>query len=699
MAVIKSLALRLRANRRTPLLLQTEATECGLACLGMVAGYYGYLADMTALRSRHGITLKGVTLTSLIRIAAQMNLSTRSVRAELHELDQLALPCILHWDFAHFVVLTKVSGSHVVIHDPAAGTRKLTLEEVSGYFTGVALELWPNAGFQIKEERSTVKLSSLMGRIDGLKRSLAQILLLAACLEVFSLVTPFFMQWLIDEVIVSGDRTLLVTMAIGFGLLMLVEQVFTFFRSWVITCMGTTVNLQWRANAFSHLIRLPVSYFEKRHLGDVVSRFGGIEQIQRTLTTSFVEAILDGVMTIVTLCMMFAFSKLLASISLLCTALYWLLRAIWYKPMRSANEESIIHGAKQQSHFLESIRGVKTVKLFQREEQRRSNWVNLVVDSMNAGIRIQKLQLLFRFLSGAITGGENIAVLWLGAIAILNGEFSVGALMAFNAYKSQFDVRIGSLTDKFLELKLLQVQGERLADIVHTEAEPHSLPSARMGEVSSAPSIKVSNLQFRYSEHEPLVLNDVSFEIRGGESVAIVGPSGCGKTTLLNLLLGLLSPTAGSIAVEGIDIKEFGVAGLRNIAGTVLQDDVLFAGTLAENISFFDAQPDHKWIAECACMAAIADEIEAMPMSYHTLVGDMGTVLSGGQKQRVLLARALYKRPRILFLDEATSHLDIRKEREVNTSVKRLDITRIIVAHRPETIAAAERVVELRPER
>ena len=680
---------------KLPLILQTEATECGLASLGMIAGYHGYRTDLGALRRQFSISLKGATLGNIMQIAGRMELATRPLKLELENLPELRLPCILHWNFNHFVVLKEVGPKSIVIHDPAFGVRKLTLDEVSKCFTGVALEVWPNTGFKKQEQRQPIKLRDLMGKVAGVGRSFSQILLLALALEVFALVTPFFLQWVIDDVIVSADRDLLSTLAIGFGLLMLMQQAVSAIRSWVLMYMGTTLNIQWRANVFAHLIALPTQYFEKRHIGDVVSRFSSIDQIQRTLTTSFLEAILDGLMTIVTLVMMFIYSATLGWIAVGAMTLYALSRWAWYRPLRNATEEQIIHAAKQQSHFLETVRGVKAIKLFQRQEERRSTWLTLVVDQVNADLRTQKLQLLYKLLNGVLFGVENVLIIWLGAKLVLDGNFSVGVLMAFNAYKGQFDSRVSSLIDKYFEVKMLQLQGERLADIVTTEPELSTGRQISSADVELPATIEVQGLHYRYAEQEPFVLDGVNFKIAAGESVAIVGPSGCGKTTLMNVLLGILPPTEGDVIIGGVSVKQVGIDTLRKMVGTVLQDDVLFAGSIADNISFFDPHADQAWVEQCALMAAIAPEIAAMPMAYNTLVGDMGTVLSGGQKQRVLLARALYKRPKILFLDEATSHLDIAKEHEVNAAVKALDITRIIVAHRPETIASASRVIVL----
>lgn len=680
---------------KLPMILQTEATECGLACLGMVAGFYGYRTDLATLRRRFPISLKGATLRDLMRIANQLELATRPLKLDIGALNQLRLPCILHWNFNHFVVLQEVGARAITVYNPALGIRKHTMEDVAKSFTGVALELWPNPGFKQVEEKQTIRLRGLLGRVTGMYRSFGQILLLSLALEVFVVVSPLFLQWIIDNVLVSADRDLLTTLALGFGLLMLMQQGIGIVRSWVLMYMSTTLKVQWQANVFTHLLRLPIAYFEKRHLGDVVSRFGAVGTIQHTLTTSFLEAILDGLMTIVTLVLMFIYSPMLAWIAVAAMGLYGAGRWAWFAPLRRATEEQIIHAAKQQTHFLETIRGIKTIRLFQRQDERRSSWLTLLVDQINADLRTQKLTLLYKSLNGILFGIETILIIWLGAKLIIDGSFTVGLLMAFNAYKGQFDSRVSSLIDKFVELKMLQLQGERLADIVLHAPEATHGRVVSQDEAPLPATLEVRNLHFRYGEQEPDVLDGISFKIDAGESVAIIGPSGAGKTTLINVLLGVLPPTKGDVLVGGHSLNHVGMDTLRQMVGTVLQDDVLFAGSIADNISFFDPLADHAWIVQCADLAAIHQDITAMPMGYNTLVGDMGTVLSGGQKQRVLLARALYKRPKILFLDEATSHLDIERERVVNAAVKSLNITRVIVAHRPETINAAGRTIVL----
>lgn len=678
---------------RLPMVLQTEAAECGLACLAMVAAYHGHRSDLPTLRQRFSLSLKGVTLADLVGMAGQLRLNARPLRAELDQLAQLQLPCIVHWDLNHFVVLAAVRRGTVVIHDPAHGIRRLSMAEASRHFTGVVLELLPGAGFEPRVERQRVSLRQLLGPVSGLKRSLAQVFVLALALEVFMLLAPFFLQWVVDGALLSADRDLLLTLVVGFGLLVLLQSATAALRSWAVLYLSSTLNLQWLGNVFAHLMRLPVAWFEKRHAGDVLSRFGAIQKIQQTLTTSFIEAVLDGLLVVATLAMMAVYSVGLTAIALSAVLLYALLRWAFFRPLREATEEAIVHEAKRSTHFLESLRGVQAIKLFNRQDERRARFMNLVVDAMNADLAIRKLELVFGALNKLVFGVERVAVIGVGALLVMDQRFTVGMLFAFLAFKEQFAQRVSALIDKAVELKMLRLQGERLADIVLATPEP--VGDVTPGTKEPAPRIALHGVSFRYADGEPDVLRHCSLTVEPGESVAIVGPSGCGKTTLLKLMLGIHVPQSGEISVGGVPLAQLGLGRWRAMIGTVMQDDQLFAGSIADNIAFFDVEADAGWIAECARLACVNDEIEALPMGYQTLIGDLGASLSGGQKQRVLLARALYKRPRILFLDEATSALDIDRERQVNLAIRGLDITRIVVAHRPETIAAAARVIVL----
>ncbi|WP_045758074.1 peptidase domain-containing ABC transporter [Xanthomonas albilineans] len=686
-------------------IVQAEASECGLASLAMVASAHGMPLGLPELRRRFHLSLKGIRLNQLVQIAQTLGFSTRPLRLDMEQLDQLALPCILHWDLSHFVVLAKVGKSKATIFDPAIGERRLSLGEVSQHFTGVALELTPTAEFKQHKAAPSISARQLTGPIRGLWSALSQIALLSMALQVFVILAPFYTQWVVDQVLVSADRDLLVVLGLGFGLALLLQVGIGLLRGWSVVYLSSRLGLQWMSNVFAHLLKLPLDFFEKRHLGDVTSRMSSVQTIQHTLTTSFVEAMIDGVMAMVTLVLMLVYSWKLALVTLLAVALYLGIRTIAYRPMRDRTEQQLVAAAKQQTHLLESLRGMQSLKVAGEESVRRSTYENLLNDTVNQDVKLARMSLGFNTASQLVFGLERIAVIWIGAWLALDNVFSVGMLVAYLAYKDQFATRVSGLIDKWIEFRMLRLHGERLADIVLTPPEddhalPHALPPAE-------PSIEVEGLSFRYADGEPWVLKDCRFTIVPGESVAIIGGSGCGKTTLVKLLLGLLTPSAGTIRIGGHDLHKLGPRNVRAMVGAVMQDDQLFAGSIADNIGFFDTDFDLERIEAAAQLAAVHEDIVAMPMGYHSLIGDMGSSLSGGQKQRIILARALYRQPKLLFLDEATSHLDVTRERLVNEAVKHLQLTKVIVAHRPETIASAERVLvmehgrivqELRPQ-
>lgn len=681
-------------SRRLPVLLQTEGAECGLACMAMLASYWGHRTDIPTMRRRFSVSMKGVNLKGLMAMASGLCLQTRPLKLDLQHLPELKLPCILHWDLNHFVVLKSVSAKYAVVHDPAVGERRMAMDEFARHFTGIALELTPTAQFEPKEECRQFSLFFLMGRVVGLRRSLIQVLALGLALQVCALIAPFYMQWIVDEALLASDRDLITVLGCGFLLLVLLQTAIGAVRSWVTTVLSTSLNLQWLGNAFVHLLKLPLPYFEKRHTGDIVSRFGSIQQIQTSLTTQFVEGIIDGVLVLGTLIMMLLYSVKLAAVACVTVLLYALLRWAIFRPLRDANSEQIIHAAKQQSHFMETVRGMQSIRLFGRSEERRSGWINSLTDEFNAHLRIAKLSVSYQTANTLLFSGERVIVIWLAALAVLSNEFSVGMVFAFISYKDQFSQRMASLIDKLFELRMMRLHGERVADIVLAEAERDDDP-AEVDASHIAPSIEFRNLSFRYSDNEPEVIRELNLSIPAGQCVAITGPSGCGKTTLMKLLLGLLTPTTGEVRIGDIPLGTLGLSNYRQMLGTVMQDDTLFAGSISDNISFFDPMVDLQRVYQCAELAAIAPEIAAMPMAFNTLIGDIGTGLSGGQKQRILLARALYKNPKILVLDEATSHLDVWNEQAVNQAIQQIPLTRIIVAHRPETIQMAERVIVL----
>ncbi len=699
----ENLADRISARflSRTPVLLQTEAAECGLACLAMIAGRHGHRMDLPAIRRRFTASIKGTTLKDLVRLGADLQLATRALRLDLEDMGKLRLPCILHWGHNHFVVLTQLQSGHVVIHDPAIGRRRVSLDEVSKKFTGVALEAWPTEHFERKNEQIRIRITDLIRRTVGIGRAAIQILAISALLEVATIAMPIGFQLVLDEVVVAADYDLLTLIVIALVLLLVLQVAAGFARTWITMLIGSSLVLQWKVSLFDQLMRLPLSFFEKRHVGDIVSRFGSLDSVQRTLTTSAIQSLLDGVMSILLVFMMWLYGGWLMAVALASVGLYAVLRVASYQPYRTISEEAIVHAAQENSHFMESVRGIGSLKVLNLERRRRGVWINHLVERVNAELRVQKFDAWFTAASSSLFGIDRILIIFLGVRAILTGDISVGMFVAFLAYKDQFASRVNGFVDTMLQFWMLSLHGERIADIALADREDDDKQRTQIeGSASNdrKPSaLEVRDVHFRYADNEPDVLSSVSFRVAAGECIGIAGPSGVGKSTLLKLLAGLAVPHNGQVLIDGIPVSSLGLAAYRDRVGCVLQEDRLFAGSIFENITAFDSSADMAWVEACARMAAIHDEIRAMPMGYETLVGDMGSSLSGGQKQRIVLARAVYRRPSILLLDEATSHLDSANERTINNAVKQLPMTRIVIAHRQTTLAMTDRVLTFDP--
>ncbi len=689
-------------SKGVPLILQSEIAECGLASVAMIACYHGHKLDMSVMRKRFSANLKGMNLQQLIELGDSLGLASRALQCPIDEVHKLATPCILHWDLNHFVVLTKVSGkgqsAKFSINDPAVGKRTLNSEEFSKHFTGICLELTPTNKFEVKQEQSQMKLTQLWSSMSGLKTGLIKLIGLSLVLQLFSLMTPYYMQWVVDEVLISFDKPLLTVLALGFALIVIISVVTNAVRSWLILRLSSLLNMQMGVNLLRHLLRLPMNYFESRHIGDIVSRFGSLAQIRERITTGFVETLVDGVMSITVLIMMALYSLKLTAVVLCAIVLYTIVRLTLYRQLHQATEEMIQNSAKEQSSFLENIRGMQTIKLFGNESQRQGIWQNLYAEVINSEIRLGRLNISFDSFNKLLFGLEKVLVIYFAALMVMANSLSVGMVLAFIAYKGQLTERFANLIEQIIQFKMMRLHLDRIADIALTEQE-----SNREGEGSFSNSggreakgqLILENICFSYSDNQVPILNDVNLTLEASESIAITGPSGVGKTTLMKIMLGLLQPTSGKVLLDGKDITQVGLKNYRKKIAAVMQDDTLLAGSIADNVSFFDPQPNYLKIEQCAHLAAIHDDINKMTMGYNSLVGDMGANLSGGQVQRLLLARALYQSPCVLFMDEATSHLDKDNEAKISEQIQHLPMTRIMIAHRQETISMAERVYVL----
>ncbi|EOF6511786.1 peptidase domain-containing ABC transporter [Salmonella enterica] len=694
--ILKKYISRLEISlfRRVPVIHQTESSECGIACLAMVFGHYGKSIDLFSLRQQFNISSRGATLYSIRTIAVQMGMTARALSLDLNELNVLRRPCILHWNFNHFVVLVSVKRNGFVLHDPARGRIIVSKAEASKCFTGIALELWPGSKFRRERVKKRLNLVTLINSIHGIKGALLKIFALSIVVEAIGLILPAGTQLVMDHALPAGDRGLLSMICISLMFFILLRATVSTSRAWISLIMGTLVNIQWQSGLFSHLLRLPLSYFERRKLGDIQSRFGSLNTLRTTFTTSMVGAIMDGIMVCGLLIMMLLYGKSLTWVVFGFILVYIAIRLFTYTYYRQLSEEQLIMEARVSSYFMETLYGIAAVKMQGMTDRRHTHWFNLQTDAINTGIRVTKMDLFFGGLNIFISACEQTIILWLGISLVMDNEMTIGMFVAFGAYRMQFSDRISTLVGFLLQLRMMSLHNERISDIALNEQESVK-PDIPVSEKITPVSLEVKSLTFRYDQQSMPVFSELNLTVSPGESVAIIGPSGSGKTTLMKVLCGLFKADSGQVLIDGNDIQQMGVNNYRKITGCVMQDDRLFSGTIRENICGFSENIDDEWMAECAKASFIHDTIMSMPMGYDTLTGELGEGLSGGQKQRLFIARALYRKPRILFMDEATSALDSKSENYVNSAIKSLNITRIIIAHRESTIKSVDRVFSL----
>ncbi|WP_302027093.1 colicin V export peptidase/ABC transporter CvaB [Escherichia coli] len=686
--------LDLRWQRRVPVIHQTETAECGLACLAMICGHFGKNIDLIYLRRKFNLSARGATLAGINGIAEQLGMATRALSLELDELRVLKTPCILHWDFSHFVVLVSVKRNRYVLHDPARGIRYISREEMSRYFTGVALEVWPGSEFQSETLQTRISLRSLINSIYGIKRTLAKIFCLSVVIEAINLLMPVGTQLVMDHAIPAGDRGLLTLISAALMFFILLKAATSTLRAWSSLVMSTLINVQWQSGLFDHLLRLPLAFFERRKLGDIQSRFDSLDTLRATFTTSVIGFIMDSIMVVGVCVMMLLYGGYLTWIVLCFTTIYIFIRLVTYGNYRQISEECLVREARAASYFMETLYGIATVKIQGMVGIRGAHWLNMKIDAINSGIKLTRMDLLFGGINTFVTACDQIVILWLGAGLVIDNQMTIGMFVAFSSFRGQFSERVASLTSFLLQLRRMSLHNERIADIALHEKEekkPEIEIVADMGPIS----LETNGLSYRYDSQSAPIFSALSLSVAPGESVAITGASGAGKTTLMKVLCGLFEPDSGRVLINGIDIRQIGINNYHRMIACVMQDDRLFSGSIRENICGFAEEMDEEWMVECARASHIHDVIMNMPMGYETLIGELGEGLSGGQKQRIFIARALYRKPGILFMDEATSALDSESEHFVNVAIKNMNITRVIIAHRETTLRTVDRVISI----
>lgn len=683
----------LSMRRKVPLVLQSEAAECGLACLAMCMATHGRQVTLASLRNRHPASARGMTLAEMTDLAQAEGMELLAFEVAPEGLEEMRLPAILHWEANHYVVLVSMkAGRRVVLNDPAIGVRTLSWSDFCNGYSGIAAEVLPAAHFQKVKEKSRVSLWSLLATVPNYQSLVTKLFLLALMLEVSVLLAPLYLQNVVDQVLPTRDAKLLFTLAASFCGIALIRVAATLSRSWTSMALTGYMTAGMKGAVFSHALRLPVAWFDKRGVGTVLSRFNSLNRVRDIAGNDIVLASIDLVLALLMLAVMFLYAPGLALVSSVVALALVAVSVAVQAPYSRAVNESIAADAQEAGVLIESISGAAAVKFFGTENFQRRSYLSAVLRSSNRMLDLHRLGILLRTSQGALTALEEIVIVSLAGYMVMSGELSLGTMFGFYAYKQIFSVKLTALVTAFMNVRELKLHAENVGDVTFAQPEePVSQPLQTDGQ----PSLSFENIDFAYEGAEDYLLRNFSLRVEPGEIVGVTGASGGGKSTLVKILLGALKPRAGVVRIAGVNVTDKPPGLYRPLLSVVMQADSLFTGTLLQNITMFEERPDLARARQAVLDAQFEHDVAQFPMGLNSTISGINPTLSGGQRQRLLLARAFYKNAPILVLDEATSALDVAREIKVAEAIRRKGLTTLIVAHREETLRRCDRVVTL----
>lgn len=682
-------------GRRRHLIYQSENSECALACLAMIGWHFGYRSDLATLRQKVVVSSRGANLNDILAIAAAMKLTARAVSVEPATLNRLRLPAVAHWDMAHFVVICSVGRHHITIHDPARGVVKMPMTEIGKHLTGIAVEFEKAQDFAPVNSYRPVKLRELIRGAGGLGASLTVMLFLALTTQALTIAIPLYFQITIDRILPKPSVNALLLVSWLFLLLVGLEWSLRLCRNFIALKLSRRLTLFLSESLLARLLALPLVFFETRNITDLLGKFDSLEEVRSILAEDVVKILSDGLMLAIGIVVLACYGMLLLTTVVGCVLLYVGYRVLTFDRFRLLNEEQIYRRVAQKAHLLETVQRVQAVKLSGAENNRRTEWTRLLASDVDGDLALKRWRVKFDLARDGTLGLETVLATMLAFMGVMDGTLTLGQVIAFLTYKRIFTMSAFSLIEVISKASVLGLHLNRLADVVRhpPEAAP-VFTGVGAAESDSSSIFHASNLAFGYPA-AAMLFQDISFVVRRGDRLVITGPSGCGKSTLIKVLLKLHPPLHGDVWKEGRSIRqEERNAWLGNI-GAVMQGDRLFGGSIRENVALGDLLIDDQRVREACELACIDADIQTLPLRYETLVGDLGAALSGGQMQRVLIARALYRRPAVLIMDEGTANLDSQSEAQILRNLREAGITTIQAAHRQQVIEDATVIVDL----
>lgn len=679
--------------------LQSESSDCAFACLVMVAQYYGSTLTISDLKQKFGSTSSGTGLREMLLMAEAIGFRGRALRVEVSGLSHIVLPAILHWNQNHYVVLSRVRSrlreTKYEILDPASGKRTISHGELSNLFTGVVMEVEETDANIFKSNAPRLTLTAIVKGTRSFRSTVMLITGLSIIVQIGTLLLPLLTQVVVDRAVPTADVDLLVLLLfLGFGVLAF-SALSHLVRAHILIYSALKISQHLSGSLFGHLMRLPYRFFDTRSSGDVLTRFSSVRIVSQALAEDLPTLVVDIVAAACAITLLAVYSGALALISAGGLLSYVVVRMALLSREREIELRQLNARARHDSMLLESIRAMVTLKMLGKEQERTRNWHSAQSEAIGHEGRLERLRVSFDTMSLFAVSCVAILTTMCAAWFVIKSKFTLGMLFAVASYSQIFITSSLSVARKSFAVKMLALHLERLEEIALLE------PEILVSESNLTPRIDISDIELRdiyfsYSAFSPVILKGLNLRISKGNKVGIIGSSGCGKTTLLKIICGLITPSAGNVHIGGLPMDNTSRVAYRKSIATVLQEDTLLTGTIRENISFFDINLDARLVEECARSTSIHDDIMAMPMRYETLVGDMGSSLSAGQRQRILFARALYKAPDLLVLDESTAHLDAAVASRIYEHLKTIQTTMVFVTHQRESLGFVDDIYELK---
>lgn len=681
--------------------MQQDQTDCGAACLATVALHHGLAIGLQKMRDLAGTDKIGTNLWGLKLAAEKLGFSARGVKGPYEELPTISLPAIAHMitpeGLGHFVVIHKWTPNHVIVADPAKGVEKRDKERFTSEWTGYLLILAPSDRAFLPEIMSSHKSPWLRfwDLLQPNKAVLLEAFLSAIFMTALGLASSFFVQHLVDSVLVHGQRRLLNALSIGMLMVIGFRSLFGVFRHYLLVHISRRIDLSLISAYARHVLRLPMNFFEMRRVGEILSRVSDAAKIRSAISGTTLSILVDGTLVIVSAGIMFVYDWPLALVAFLFTPLLLFSVMIHHSPAKRRSREAMEKAALLQSHLVEDISGVETIKSFNLEEPRAEKGEDSLVTFVQSAFSLQKLGITMNAAAAFVSGIAGVVILWYGGHRVMAGAMTLGQLMFFNSVLANMLGPLQSLANTNLSIQDALVAIDRLFQIMEIDTEAEE-DNEKVKFTSLKKGISFQKVGFAYGSRDN-VLEDLDFTIPAGSTAAIVGESGSGKTTVLKLLARLYDPTQGSILIDGMDSRDYDLPSLRRMIGVVPQEPFIFSGTLKGNISVGASQASMDEISQSTKIAALDGFVAELPRRYETVVGERGANLSGGQKQRLAIARMLLRQPEIMLFDEATSHLDTATEAAIQESLRTVlkEKTVILVAHRLSTVMRADHIFVL----